>query len=280
MSEGSSYRAPALEKGLDILELVARETAPLTLVQISDRLNRSKGEIFRMLQVLEERGYIARAPGLDGYSITNRLFMLGMVQPPVRDLLDVALPTMQRLAQEIWQSCHLVVASEDDIVVIARVESPSDVGYVVRVGHKRPIVQAASGAVIFAHQSAELQDRWLARLFPADGSGKKKFLERVETVRAQGYARIPSARVDGVTDLSAPIIQDGRAVATVTVPFAKQDPQERPIDEAVERLVDAAGQISTALRFGPSMVLAPTLPVSETQKDRKAKVRSAAGAGA
>ncbi|MFD2430642.1 hypothetical protein ACFSUK_26360 [Sphingobium scionense] len=51
---------------------------------ISAALYRSVSEIFRMLQVLEEHGYIARAE--DGYRLTNRLFTLGMSQPPIATL--------------------------------------------------------------------------------------------------------------------------------------------------------------------------------------------------
>src|SRR5437762_9647214 len=49
----SRYRAPALEKGLDVIELLAAEKSPLNLSAISQRLGRSSGELFRMLQVLE-----------------------------------------------------------------------------------------------------------------------------------------------------------------------------------------------------------------------------------
>src|SRR5215831_7001214 len=47
----SRYRAPALEKGLDVIELLAAEKSPLNLSAISQRLGRSSGELFRMLQV-------------------------------------------------------------------------------------------------------------------------------------------------------------------------------------------------------------------------------------
>ena len=58
----AKYRAPALEKGLDVLELLASAKAPLTLSQISTRLDRSVSELFRMVQVLEARGYVGPAP--------------------------------------------------------------------------------------------------------------------------------------------------------------------------------------------------------------------------
>jgi DNA-binding IclR family transcriptional regulator len=70
----SRYRAPALEKGLDVLELLAAEKSPLNLSAISQRLGRSSGELFRMLQVLEFKGFITTAENGTGYVLTNKLF--------------------------------------------------------------------------------------------------------------------------------------------------------------------------------------------------------------
>ena len=65
------YRAPALEKGLDVIELLAAEKVPLNLSAISQRLGRSSGELFRMLQVLEFKGFITGSENGTGYVLTN-----------------------------------------------------------------------------------------------------------------------------------------------------------------------------------------------------------------
>ncbi|KAK0329966.1 hypothetical protein LTR94_034663, partial [Friedmanniomyces endolithicus] len=55
-----------------------------------------------MIQVLEHRGYVRQ--GSDGYVITERLFHLGLKRPPVRSLMELALPEMRSLADRIGQS--------------------------------------------------------------------------------------------------------------------------------------------------------------------------------
>src|SRR5215470_16120210 len=115
------YRAPALEKGLEILELLAREASAMPVSAIAQRLGRSTNELFRMMQVLQYRGFIQQEPG-GGYRLTDKLFSLGMEQPRTRNLLEVALPAMRQLAVMIGQSCHLAVHSKGQIVVIARME--------------------------------------------------------------------------------------------------------------------------------------------------------------
>jgi DNA-binding IclR family transcriptional regulator len=122
----SKYRAPALEKGLAVLELLAGAREPMSLNAISRQLKRSVSELFRMIQVLESHGYLEVSNSGEGYVLSNKLFALGMARAPTKDLLDVALPIMHRLTAKIGQSCHLVVASGDQMVVVARVEAPGD----------------------------------------------------------------------------------------------------------------------------------------------------------
>jgi DNA-binding IclR family transcriptional regulator len=55
------YPTPALEKGLDALELLASESEGLTKTEVARRLGRTVSEVFRMLVCLETRGYIARS---------------------------------------------------------------------------------------------------------------------------------------------------------------------------------------------------------------------------
>src|SRR5688500_7536569 len=83
--EDRRYRAPALEKGLDVLELLAARSEPMSMMQISTELDRSVSELFRMVQVLEFRGFVQMAESGSGYVLTDRLFALGMTRAPAKD---------------------------------------------------------------------------------------------------------------------------------------------------------------------------------------------------
>src|SRR5260370_20715485 len=71
---GRRYPTPALEKGLDILELFASEQQGLTKTDVARRLGRTVSEVFRMLLCLEERGYIARSKDGERFHLTLQLF--------------------------------------------------------------------------------------------------------------------------------------------------------------------------------------------------------------
>jgi DNA-binding IclR family transcriptional regulator len=248
-ARSSRYRAPALEKGLDVIELLAAEKSPLNLSSISQRLGRSSGELFRMLQVLEFKGFITTAENGTGYVLTNKLFALAMAQAPVRSLVEIALPVMRKLAQDIGQSCHIAVASEDQIVVITRIERPGDLGFSVRIGYRREIVRAASGLVLFANQTDDVRRAWLKRC-RLKGEAADAFIERADAVRERGHLEADSDFVRGIVDLSAPILRNEAAVAALTVPFVHSNPLVMDMPQAVEYVRSAARQISNDIVHG------------------------------
>ncbi len=102
-----SYQAPALEKGLDILELLAKHEAGLTQQEIAKSLGKSLNQLFRMLNCLLQRGYVDRRANEDRYRLSPKLFVLAHQHPPTHRLHETAMPVLRQLAQQIDQSCHL-----------------------------------------------------------------------------------------------------------------------------------------------------------------------------
>jgi len=252
--EPRRYRAPALEKGLEILELLAREPGELSTPQIATLLGRKRTELFRMMQVLEYAGYVAREGGSESYVLSNKLFALGMLRPPIRNLLGVALPVMRKLSAQLEQSCHLAVRTDDQIVVIAREEAPGDLGFSVRIGYRRSLAHVASGVVLFAFQPPAIQESWLKRLRSAeDPATIAQFARRVEMARKKGFEQQASEFVQGIADLSAPILHGEFAIAALTVPFVQSQPIRKSIADAIPPICAAAAEISRGLSGGPQL---------------------------
>lgn len=242
------YKAPALEKGLDILELLATSSVPMTLTQIVNQLGRSHGELFRMVQVLEYRGYIEQDAAADGYLLTDRLFSLGMQRPKTHSLVEVALPVMRQLAQDIGQSCHLALHSLGDMVVVARMESSEQLGFSVRVGYRRPLVKSASGAVLYAFQPDDVRHRWEKLLDPPIGGNElAAWRAHADQIRLRQVELTPSHFVAGVTDISAPVMRGDIAAAALTVPFLEKLTAQLSKEEAAKRVRQAALTISSQL---------------------------------
>ncbi len=243
----AKYRAPALEKGLDVLELLAGARTPLTLSQISARLDRSVSELFRMVQVLEARGYVTASTRAEGFELTNKLFSLGLSRGPNQNLLLNALPIMQRLSEETRQACHLAIASDERMVVVARVEAPGDLGFSVRVGYQRHLCRSTSGLVLYAFQKPDMRRRWAETLRPALSAEEwQAFETRASDTVSKGYVAAKSGYAEGITDISCPIRNDVAVVAALTMPFI-QSSESAGMDETLAHLKAAAEALSRAL---------------------------------
>nr|WP_319385598.1 IclR family transcriptional regulator [uncultured Roseibium sp.] len=244
------YSAPALEKGLDILELLGSKSNTLSKSQIAKELGRSTSEVFRMLGCLEERGYISeRAPG-DGYGLTMRLHDLVNKWPPHARLVSAALPEMRLLAEQTLQSCHLGVLNSGKLYVAAQAESPLPISLTFRIGSEFPLLRTASGRVLLAFQSKKVAEFLIGSVAPELSSGEKsELMNHLETIRANGIEVSDSDRVEGLTDFSCPVLDaQGNASAAITVPFLRF--LNRNTDaESVRRKLKKAGNTISA-RFG------------------------------
>ena len=75
------YRARALDKGLDILEVMVHESHGLTRADIVKATGRDLSEMSRMIEKLVDREYAGRSTMGDQCARTMKLFQLGAVCP-------------------------------------------------------------------------------------------------------------------------------------------------------------------------------------------------------
>jgi DNA-binding IclR family transcriptional regulator len=247
------YEAPALEKGLDIVELLAAESAPLTQHQIAQRLGRSASEIFRMLDVLERRAWIARGDD-GGYATTLHLFDLAHRQAPTRRLLTAALPEMRALAEATRQSNHLVVHHDRRILVLAQVDSPEAMGFRMREGAHFPFrTDRVSTWVLAAFQSPPRRAALVEEMLDGDPAAPSRaaVTRRLDAIRRRGHEQRRSATLPGIVDLCFPIVDaQGAAIATLTQNYLEQRDVSVAVPQARERHALAAARISVRLGGG------------------------------
>lgn len=237
------YSAPALEKGFEILELLAEEQKPMSLVQISTTLNRSKSELYRMLAALEKMGYLRRNAGSDYFHITNRLFDLGLRVPPVGTLVEAAYPIMRELAATISQACHIAVESQNRMVVVAKVENPGSVGFSVHLGHHLNLHESGSGQVLLAWKSPTQQAKALTQLSTENKECDIAQLEEtLKETKRLGFAKVKSPIIQGLHDISYPIFvgDSQHIIGTLTVPFLKNNQSDVNITAAQKYINEAS----------------------------------------
>jgi len=205
--EGTTYNAPAVDKTLDILELLGDAPEGMSLTGIAEGLGRTKQEIFRVLVCLQERGYLIRDRA-QSYRLSTKLFEIGSRHSTTQALVARATPHMQVLAGEVRNSCHLSIVVQNRMLAVARMDSDADVVLTVRVGATFEMHRGTSGRVALAYLSEEFRNEY----WQASGENAKQ-VEEIEQqlgeIREQGFAEIESLQMDGVTDCAVPILTGG-----------------------------------------------------------------------
>ncbi|MBB3979892.1 DNA-binding IclR family transcriptional regulator [Rhizobium azooxidifex] len=215
-----TYSAPALEKGLDILEDLAEMSGPISLRDLADRLGRSKNEIFRMIHVLISRGYIERDGDTDELALTNKLFGLGLRTPQSRSLMAVAMPEMEKLAAEVRQTAHIVTIYKGRTVTLGHSSSNPEITFNLNTGYGRLASDATTGRVIMAFQP----ERRLRQILVDCDKERGQLIERehleraLDAIRTDGHLLRKSTDWIGITDVCCPILdQNGNALASIIV---------------------------------------------------------------
>jgi DNA-binding IclR family transcriptional regulator len=239
----SKYQAPALEKGLDILEYLSWRARPLSQAEIANGIKKSPNEIYRMLVCLEERGYVMREEHSTKYMLSLKMYTLAHRHSPVDEIRHASLYPMQELALKLKQSCHLGVLYNDQLMVICQAKSPSPIALSIEEGSLFPLLQTASGQTLLAFLPEDERRNILNRIdlyqlyTPRQQAA---FLESLEEVRKQGGFVGHSELSKGVTDIVKPIgNQDtglfaALAVSMLTTEYDEQLTSEEMVQE-VER---------------------------------------------
>ena len=256
LGDSPDYAVPALEKALDILDLLASRREGLTQNQIGEAVGRSASQIFRTLAVLEQRGYLHRERPAGLYYLSMQLFEMAHRHPPTRGLIQIAIPIMRRLAETARQSCNLGVFDFGRMMVIAEAESSAPFGFRVRVGGHFAMLGAASGRALLAFQNDVVLRDWLALSDAATMPANERapLLARLPAIRERGFEQTSDGLHAGVTDLAFPILalKRGaaieRGIAVLTIPYVATSYSELPLEKVIDLAGAAAADISAALR--------------------------------
>lgn len=252
------YAAPALEKGLDILEALSASAGGYTLNELAQALGRNVNEIFRMVVTLQRRGYI-QADQNDRYTLTLTMFQLANRQQPVKTLVGSALPLLQELSERARQSCHLAIYQGGRVVIIAQVDSPERWSFGLKVGVVMGLTDTSSGHVLLAYQDEVERTRMLSSHIRVEGEQTMdpgQLFTLLKEVRRNGYSCMPSIQIQGVTNIAFPVRGlGGRVVAAINVPhIARIDGMPRPdIVQITDILADICGRLSSRIGYDASL---------------------------
>ena len=257
--QSKSYSAPALEKGLDILELLSNSEEGLTQAEIATKLNKSVNEIYRMITTLKNREYVDFDQEKEVYRLSFKILNMTAKFEPVKTLSIRAIPIMKELTTKANQSVHLAIYTKGKILIIAQEDSPSSFNYHVSVGASFDLLETSSGRVILTFQNVKERQRRLERrkfYSKLETSSKISALElkkiekmfsknTMKKIEKNKYELVKSLQIKGVTNISVPIFDHtSHAIAALTIPYV-----DRIISKGELNLIDVKKLLIKSAKF-------------------------------
>ena len=247
----------SLDRAFDILELLAREQQPMSLVDISRALDLHKSTVYRLLSSLKDRGYIEK-------SASNNLYRLGLGFIELSSLFlnkveikTEAGPYLQQLSQDLGRTVYLAIMQDNEVAYVDKYEQFNSLRKYSVIGQRKPLYSTSLGkALLFDRTEHEirdlLSDTRLKRYTDTTITTLNGLIEEIDRSRARGYSRDNQEMVPGEQCIGAPIYDyRNNVIAAISVAW---NGEFTTFDEekVAFRVREAAKDISLRLGYLPA----------------------------
>ena len=241
-----------------LLDAVSRYPEPVSLKILAAETGLHSSTAFRILDSMQSNGFVER--DVTGkYQLGRKLLSLGSRAHAQSDVRQIAEPIMAQLRDELGESVNLTVREGDEVVYIERA-IPNRMMHVQQlVGSRAPLHVTAVGKLMLAMNGDDECMAYTKRTnLPAYTRNTindlDKLLNEANRIREQGYAYDNEEAEIGVGCIGT-LIYDARG--NIVAGLSVSAPIERRQDKWVERLLQAARQISEELGYRPATLSTP-----------------------
>lgn len=190
-----SKQIRALMRGLQVIESMNQSDFPMSLNEIHKVTKLDRATLLRILQTLEDAGWVYRGLGDNCYRITYQIHELGLKVSTNDALAQLAVPVLEKLQGElVWPSDIAIYnGTSMEIVETTRKRTPFIINREI-MGARPDMLQSAMGRAYIAFCPDREREAILYRLRNSDT--KDGELARKETrvkallndIRNKGYA--------------------------------------------------------------------------------------------
>lgn len=204
-----------VEKAFKILEMIAEK--PMTFTELLLKTKSNKATIHRFLSTFEQIGYVTK-DHQEKYFLSQQWFQIAMKAKDQLDIVDVARPYLNSIAEHACESTLLAQFAGDQVLYVEKIESNLAARIVLDVGKQAPLYCVASGKLRLAYYSEKQLDIYFARnnLKPHTENtitNKELLFLELEKIRENGYAVDREEWEKGLKGIAFPIFNARRELA-------------------------------------------------------------------
>lgn len=188
----NAYIAPPVQRAVRLIRHVAEGNPVLNMSETAKALKINRTTLLRLLHTLEAEGFVERRPSGDGYQVGLSFLEVGARALFSQDLVQVAVPILTRLAEELQLSAHLGILDGTDVLYLVRRTPNTPLASNIRVGSRLPAHATTMGRMILAFvPSVEIE-----RIYA--GKELERFTEHTATTLQALHMKIERDRIAGI----------------------------------------------------------------------------------
>ncbi len=253
------YQVPALQRGLQLLAQFTRDERQLSGAELARRLALPRASVFRLLQTLEQLGFVERVGDSAQYKLGMAVLRLGFEYLASMELTELGRPIIDDLAAATGLSAHLVVRDGREVVFVAKAVGRSFMFNSIQIGARVPAHATVLGRILLADQVGDglralYRDVALDSFTVHTPTTLAALEQAVADLAQRGYGISEGGFESAISTIAAPVFDDHQRVSaavSVTVPAQHVDPQLR--DELVVQVRAAAQRLSQCISHLPSV---------------------------
>jgi len=256
-----------LARGIKIMEMLSKEGS-LTLEEISAGTKIPRSSTFRLLNTLEQLGYVERNRDSEGdlWSLGLKILTLAGRKLSRLDLRREIRDILEELARETDEFVQLGVLHNGKVTYIDMIRRPKPLAFFADVGARLPINVSAAGLVLAAFLKKEdLEELLLKQELPkntpytiVDPVELKKLLLKVAK---EGYAVDDQMYAIGIRCIAAPVFNHGgHVVAAINITGSVSSMTDDRIGCLIKSVKTAAQKASVKLGYDAEQKEALVVP--------------------
>lgn len=211
-------------KAIGILDLFIEEKE-LSLQEITKKKNIPKPTAYRLLSTLENCGMLYKVketPHDSRYGLGLKLLEFGHLVSERLELRDIALPSMEKLAEEINEVVHLVIANQKEATYIEKVNSTRALSLHTKIGRSTPLYVGSGPKLLLAFLPEKEQEEVLqeSELYTLTNQliDKTALKQELIEIREKQFALSVGEQDADTTGISFPVFNyDEKVIATLAI---------------------------------------------------------------
>lgn len=251
----NKYNIPILSKGMELIELIAQHPAGLTIQEIVNILGHSKTSIYRIVCSLEEMGYLRKDQQKGLFSLTRKMFKIGISTLGTTTIIEHAYDPMRRLRDKLRETVVLGTLMGTKIVILEQVIGSHHFSFILKPGMGVCLHASAPGKAFLANIEDWERNDILSKIEFTKYTDRTitntaDYLKELERVKISGYSIDMGEELSGVRCIGAPIFNvAGKIAASIWITGPAERLSNGTIEEYGREVLACANEISEKLGF-------------------------------